>query len=168
MLDSAFQTVKGLSVELSMWFQPELPFPDIDLGSIRGSSADIFPREIANEIMPFPGRYESGEFWKNYSRRIETNFLCLSGDEGANRVTKASVITFNDFAKQRHLLPQFVSKIASQDQNLLLPEEKDDEFLQQLEHWDWYKKKAQLARGVRTLKETAHFVRCIHISPEFD
>ena len=44
-----------------------------------------------------------------------------------------------------------MSKIASQDQNILLPEEHDDEFLEQLEYWDWFKKKAKLDRGIRTL-----------------
>ena len=61
-----------------------------------------------------------------------------------------------------------MSKIASQDQNILLAEEKDDEFLEQLEQWDWFKKNAALARGIRTLKEVAHFVRSIAITPEFD
>ena len=41
-----------------MWFQPELPFPDIDLGSLRGSSADVFPLEIADKVM-INGDYEA-------------------------------------------------------------------------------------------------------------
>ena len=32
-----------------------------------------------------------------------------------------------------------------------------------MEKKDWYKKEARLARGIRTLKEVAHFVRCIQI-----
>jgi len=75
---------------------------------------------------------------------------------------------FKDFANRWHLLPLFVSKIASQDQNVLLPEESDDAFLDQLEKWDWSKKEAPLARGIRTLKEVAHFVRCIPITPDLD
>lgn len=51
---------------------------------------------------------------------------------------------------------------------MLLPEEKDDEFLENLEQWDWYKKNANLERGIRTLKEVAHFVRSIGITPSFD
>jgi len=63
---------------------------------------------------------------------------------------------------------QYMSKIASQDQNILLPEEKDDEFLEQLEKWDWFKKEAQLSRGIRTLREVAHFVRSISLYPGFE
>ena len=59
-----------------------------------------------------------------------------------------------------------MTKIAPQDQNLLLPEERDDEFLHQLEQMDWFKKNSQLARGIRTLKEVAHFVRSIPITPD--
>ena len=42
-----------------------------------------------------------------------------------------------------------------------MAEENDDEFLDQLENADWYKKNSVLARGIRTMKEVAHFVRCI-------
>ena len=73
----------------------------------------------------------------------------------------------NDFACAAHILPQYVSKVASAD-TLLLAEENDDEFLDQLENCDWYKKRAALARGTRTLREVAHFVRCVQITPDCD
>lgn len=60
-----------------MWFQQELPYPDIDLGSLKGSSADVFPREIAKEIMPVAGSYEAGEFYQAYQDRVYKNFACL-------------------------------------------------------------------------------------------
>lgn len=41
-------------------------------------------------------------------------------------------------------------------------------FLDQLERFDWYKKKSELARGIRTLKEVAHYIRCVQIMPAFD
>ena len=37
-----------LNVELQLWFMKELPYPDIDLSSIKGSSANVFPREFAH------------------------------------------------------------------------------------------------------------------------
>ena len=84
------------------------------------------------------------------------------------RLKKTSDISVKDFARNWHIYPQFISKIASQDQNILLPMEPDDVFLDQLEHYDWYKKKSDLARGIRTLKEVAHYIRCIQIMPDFN
>ena len=53
-----------LTVELQMWFMKELPYPDIDLNSIKGSSANVFPREFSHKVMPDPEKaiYSSGEF----------------------------------------------------------------------------------------------------------
>ena len=85
-----------------------------------------------------------------------------------HRLSKTCDFVMKDFAKNLHIFPQFISKIASQDQNILLPEEPNDVFLDQLEHYDWYKKKSDLARGIRTLKEVAHYIRCIQIQPDFN
>lgn len=49
-----------------------------------------------------------------------------------------------------------------------MPDEPNDVFLDQLERCDWYKKQSNLVRGTRTLREVAHFVRCIQINPDID
>ena len=116
------------------------------------------------------GSYRLAEFYINYENRINDNFTCLGGTDPeaeSRRSNGAKKITLDDFANDSHILMQYMSKIASQDQNILLPEEHDDEFLEQLEYWDWFKKKAKLDRGIRTLQEVAHFVRSIPISPSF-
>ena len=120
----------------------ELPYPDIDLSSIKGSSANVFPREFASLVMPDPvkGMYSDGEFHKKYKHRIESNFRALQTDDEGRRVNGAMKYTAIAFATSNHILPQYISKIASQDQNLLLSEEPNDVFLDQLERYDWYKK----------------------------
>ena len=47
-------------------------------------------------------------------------------------------------------------------------EEPSDVFLNQLESKDWDRKKSNLARGVRTLKEVAHYIRCIKVADFHD
>ena len=51
-----------------MWFQQELPYPDVDLGSIKGSSSDVYPREISELIIPDPiaPNIKRGEFFRAY------------------------------------------------------------------------------------------------------
>ena len=110
-----------------MWFQQELPFPDIDVGAIKGSSSDVFPREFSKKIMPREGSgdYTEGEFHEKFNARLRKNFECLENDL-EERLRETSRYTVQDFATVRHILPQFISKIASQDQNLLLADEDDD------------------------------------------
>ena len=57
-----------------------MPYPDIDLGSIKGSSADVFPREIAEFVMPdtSTGLYSAGAFHKAFHARLVANFLPLA------------------------------------------------------------------------------------------
>ena len=96
-----------------MWFQEELPYtdnnPDIDLGSIKGSSANVFPREFNDKILPKNEEHDfrEGEFFKRFGKRIETNFDALGHDIELKdrRVEGALACIVKDFAKQKHLLP---------------------------------------------------------------
>jgi len=98
-----------------LWFQQELPYPDIDLGALKGSSSDVFPLEFADKVM-VNGNYERAEFFRQYERRIETNFTCLEKDHQEDyerRRLAALKIKVEDFATHSHILMQFMSKIAS-------------------------------------------------------
>ena len=70
-------------------------------------------------------------------------------------------IIVSDHTRKKHLLTEFISQVASKDGENLVPLEKDDEFLDQIQFADFYNSNGQLRRGIRTLKEVAHFVRCI-------
>ena len=89
-----------------MWFQQELPYPDIDLGALKGSSADVFPLEFADKVMK-DGSYRLAEFYINYENRINDNFTCLGGtdpDAESRRSNGAKKITLEDFANDSHIL----------------------------------------------------------------
>lgn len=92
-----------------MWFMKELPYPDIDLNSIKGSSANVFPREFAHKVMPDPasGNYYKGEFHKLYVERLEKNFSTdkMQQDEKDRRINSAKRYEMKDFAQASHILP---------------------------------------------------------------
>lgn len=87
----------------------------------------------------------------------------------------------SNISKDQHLAPSFISRMASPDTELFTHEIHDEIFLRAVIHKNEENKrlgpwvqtrnylempyKARLARGIRTLKEVAHFVRCI---PFFD
>jgi|LakMenEpi03Oct11_1017367.scaffolds.fasta_scaffold28099_1 hypothetical protein len=60
----------------------------------------------------------------------------------------------------------FVSKVPSPAVLQLEEEEKDESFFNQVKEDDKTGKTAILKRGIRTLKEIAHFVRCFNLMPE--
>ena len=64
---------------------------------------------------PVKGLYSDGEFHKKYKHRIESNFKALQTDDEGRRVNGAMKYTAIDFATSSHILPQYISKIASQD-----------------------------------------------------
>jgi len=76
---SLLKGVSNLTVELSMWFQPELPFPEIDLGSIKDSSFDVLPLELSKSLVPKreSDEYSRGDFFRNYKKRLQKNFSFL-------------------------------------------------------------------------------------------
>jgi hypothetical protein len=63
-----------------------------------------------------------------------------------------------DHVKRRHLLPTFLSKLASLDVNNLTASQHENYLLRSLDP-DY--SSLLIKRGVRTLHEVAHFVRCI-------
>ena len=80
-----------------MWFQQELPYPDVDLGSLKGSAADVFPREISEQIMPAatPGNIKKGEFYRLFEKRVKQNFECLGAtdaEELAKRYNECTAV----------------------------------------------------------------------------
>lgn len=44
-LQSAFFDTSNSSVSLSLWFQPELPYPTVDLSKLRPKEEDTFPNQ---------------------------------------------------------------------------------------------------------------------------
>ena len=76
--------------------------------------------------------YLSGEFYKNFKTILH--------------------------AKRRHILPSYLSKIASLDTNNLSAEVSENYLLKSL---DVKYSEQVLRRGVRTFSEVSHFVRCI-------
>ncbi len=68
-----------------------------------------------------------------------------------------------DHAKRKHLLTTYISKIASYDINNLIPQIDENYLVRSIEE---NYSSMQLRRGIRTLDEVAHFVRCIPLSKE--
>ncbi len=49
-LQSAFFDTANSAVTLSLWFQPELPYPGVDLSKLQPKTEDSFPAEIEKNI----------------------------------------------------------------------------------------------------------------------
>jgi hypothetical protein len=44
-LQTAFFDTSNSSVSLSLWFQPELPYPTVDFSKLRPKEEDTFPNQ---------------------------------------------------------------------------------------------------------------------------
>ena len=66
-LQSSFWPNSINSVNCSIWFQEDLPFPGVDLSKLRPSKGDIYPREIAEYI-------DKETYDKIFRAVIEANF----------------------------------------------------------------------------------------------
>lgn len=71
----------------------ELPYPEIDLSSIKGSSSNVFPREFAEKVLPNPENenFNAGEFYVRFRERIERNFEQMKEDRDQRILRTASV-----------------------------------------------------------------------------
>ena len=72
----------------------------------------------------------NSKFYKNYIEIVKLNFR-NEGDPRRERNLER--ITVQDYAKGWHLLPQFLSRVASPDSNNFLAVDCDDSFLTQFE-----------------------------------
>lgn len=142
------------------------------MGDIKARSADVFPKELEDRIAePDDGfsllnaRIKQGFFFQQYSRIIDRNFAHYS--QAYERRAELEAIVAQDIAANYHLYPQFLSRVASPDANNYDPVDQEDDFLQRLERNDLYGKRGQMKRGIRTLREVAHFVRSIPIKKYF-
>jgi hypothetical protein len=94
---------------------------------------------------------------------LKNNFNTDNPDEYRKREEVSRNVLRFDHKREQHLLPQFFSKVASVYAQKLLPEDNEDSFIDRLKTRDYHYKNAKLQRGIRTLKEIAHFVRCIPV-----
>lgn len=166
-LSSAFQRTGMSTVDVQVWFQQEIPYPDVDLGELKPLAENVYPREIASEVSTGDGSAASifaAPFFKEYKRLVKQNFDVKSAplDEMKRREQNVLEILVSDHTRKKHLMTELLSQVASKDGENLVALEKDDEFLNQIQFADFYSTSGQqLRRGIRTLKEVAHFVRCI-------
>lgn len=79
-------------------------------------------------------------------------------DSSYQTLRNLEMIDAVDQTKRRHILPSFLSKIASLDTNSLAAQVEENYLLKSLDQ-DYSEQ--QLRRGIRTLNEIAHFVRCV-------
>jgi phosphopantetheine adenylyltransferase len=69
-----------------------------------------------------------------------------------------------DHCERKHLLPTFITKLASIDSNILEAFKDENYLLKAISE----RSTLTLIRGIRTLTEIAHFVRCIPFSKDLD
>jgi hypothetical protein len=89
----------------------------------------------------------SGKFKSRYINDLNKNF-----ENAPEYMEKRRFLTMfaNDPYKKKHFLPLFLSKISSPDSSNLKPDPETN----------------KPTRGIRTLAEIAHYVRCIPVIPE--
>lgn len=73
------------------------------------------------------------------------------------------MVDAGDNCGRKHLLPFYLTKLATPDQNNLEPEQGENFLLKSVQG-----SVLKLKRGIRTLGESAHFVRCIPLSKDVD
>ena len=127
---------------MRVWFQKELPYPDVDLGNIKPRPADCYPKELEEKLKGEGEGMAAGpinsEFYAKYKALVYKNFF---GSYDSKREKNLLEITVSDYAKRRHLLPQFLSKVASPDSNNFTSVDPDDSFLTQFEQHDFHNTK---------------------------
>lgn len=100
--------------------------------------------------------FQNCEFYNSFKEIINQNFVSVPFGQ---RPKTFNISAFDQTGK-RYLLTQFTSKIASPDNEQLLEELADDTLINQIKKEDPTKiNTAKLRRGIRTLKEIAHFIR---------
>ena len=144
-----------------MWFQPS---PDVDLGNIKPSNTDIYPKELEKNLQGSGEGMASSPIYSNFFQKYKKIISQNNFPEEDKREKNLLEITVLDYTKRSHLLTQYLSKVASPDSNNFTAVDKDDGFITQFESNDFHDTKGQLKRGIRTLKEVAHFVRCIPLN----
>ena len=121
-----------MRVDIEVYFQKELPFPDIDLASLKMVSADKFPLEFESGGLMFHDDsiykdVKTGTFWTRYNRLVADNLSEDNELKSHRRVME--YITKEDNYKRFHFLPSFISKVSTSDTNSLIPET-DENFLE--------------------------------------
>lgn len=143
-LHSAFFNTANSAVTLSLWFQPELPYPSVDLSRLKPKEEDTYPNE-------FRDNFKNGLYVDLFNQAIRKNFpLEYALDE-----RRFDEVEFYDQYRQEHYLPLYLSKITPPDSNNIIKQEKKG--ADSSEEHD----AAMQQRGIRTLDEVAHFVKCI-------
>ncbi|TNV87010.1 hypothetical protein FGO68_gene4983 [Halteria grandinella] len=151
-LQSAFYDTSNSGVTMSVWFQPELPFPQVDLGRLKGKEEDSYPSpEIDLNL-------KNGAYLSRFNQVIQRNFP----PDYPTDDRRFDQLFISDQYRQRHFLPLYLSKITPPDSNLQPIQKQNISPDQQV-----IPKDAQtlltplIPRGIRTLTEIAHFVRCL-------
>jgi len=135
-LSSSFWPHSVNSVNCSVWFQDDIPFPGVDLTKLKPRAGDTYHEDLVEHI-------RSNEFRSIYERVIGLNFAAIDGFEPLEERLFPHLMV-NDQFTHNHLLPTYLCKITNPDQSLLDFDE--DGFP---------------IRGIRTFGEIAHYVRCI-------
>ena len=118
----------------SIWFQPDLPQPGVDLSKLKPKKTDSYPTEdLKNEL-------EGGHFKDNFDEVISQNF----GADYDTNIRSFADLRMQDQYEVWHYLPLYLCKVTNPDQTVV----KFDE-------------DGKVVRGVRMLGEAAHYVRCI-------
>ena len=140
-LNSAFMPpTSTASVTLSVWFQPDLPYPEVDLSRLRPKEEDKMTDEDIEHGLKLGG------FLQKYNQVIARNF---PEDYDMSEERRFDQLYASDQYRQRHLLPFFLSLITPPDSNQLTGVRNPDTGI------------LELPKGIRTLQEVAHFVRCL-------
>ena len=66
-LQSSFWPNSVNSVNCSVWFQEDLPFPGVDLTKLKPKQGDSYPTDVADNLL-------KGRFKKNYEEVLRANF----------------------------------------------------------------------------------------------
>lgn len=141
-----------------MWFQKELPYPDVDLSSLKPVQEDVYPKELESLLLGGSEQNKSyllGFLCLEYRRLIRENFKDAPANHNLNKLGEIDAM---NHVKRRHLLPTFISKFASHDTNNLTAQVEENYLLKYLQGDSSV---LEMKKGIRTLTEVAHFVRCI-------
>lgn len=100
---------------------------------------------VLKEFDTFPADLEKGLIRNEYLHRFNETISKNFPDENYNNGRFFKDVLLQDQYKRKHYLPLFISKISPPDSSNIEPDPRTK----------------QLARGIRTMSEVAHYVRCI-------
>lgn len=134
-LSSSFWPHSINTVNCSVWFQDDIPYPGVDLSKLKPKKEDTYPEEIVEHL-------KSDAYMSTFERVVGLNFAALDDFDILERLftNQWNVDQFT----HKHLLPLYLCKITNPDQSMLNFDEE-----------------MQPVRGIRTFGEIAHYVRCI-------